>query len=441
MCRHFWKGWANDGLDLVDQLCPAPAALLPSCGDRCATSLVARPGSWRRLRGAWLLATALLILSPRSPIPHGVGRARPLERHRRRRDRPDQSQQIGDRAEQTAKALAGLREQARTDFQEHRTCASSRSSPAFRASEDGTRLFDRARQHARRCSAGTHGAAIMLTDGEVHDVPASVDALGHARPRCMPSSPAAPGERDRRIIVENAPRYRHCRRGPERSSIRVVDDRRQAMHGTPVEVTIATDGGPPSSAVAARPAGPVELTISITHGGPNILEFEAVGPLTGETHHRSTTAPSSSIDGVRDTPARAAGLGRAASGRAHLAQPPQVRPVGRPRPLHHPAPAGEAGRHADQRAVADRLPDARAVRGEARPVRPDHLRPLPAPRRAAARSTLDNIAHYVRNGGALLVAAGPDYATPGSLYRTPLVAGAAGRADRQRHRASPSARI
>ena len=32
----------------------------------------------------------------------------------------------------------------------------------------------------------------------------------------------------------------------------------------------------------------------------------------------------------------------------------------------------------------------------------------------------DNIARYVRDGGALLVAAGPDYADPGSLYDTPL---------------------
>ena len=32
----------------------------------------------------------------------------------------------------------------------------------------------------------------------------------------------------------------------------------------------------------------------------------------------------------------------------------------------------------------------------------------------------DNIAKYVRDGGAVLVAAGPDYASPTSLWRTPL---------------------
>jgi len=32
----------------------------------------------------------------------------------------------------------------------------------------------------------------------------------------------------------------------------------------------------------------------------------------------------------------------------------------------------------------------------------------------------DNIAKYVRDGGAVLVAAGPDYASPSSIWRTPL---------------------
>ena len=83
-------------------------------------------------------------------------------------------------------------------------------------------------------------------------------------------------------------------------------------------------------------------------------------------------------------PARAAGLGRAARRRARVAQPSEVRCRRRPRALHHSAPAAEAGRHADQSALADRLPDARAVLGEDQGLRPHHLRPLPAPRHPAA---------------------------------------------------------
>ena len=46
----------------------------------------------------------------------------------------------------------------------------------------------------------------------------------------------------------------------------------------------------------------------------------------------------------------------------------------------------------------------------------------------------DNIAKYVRNGGAVLVAAGPDYAGPTSIWRTPLDVDPAGGADRPCHR-------
>ena len=83
-------------------------------------------------------------------------------------------------------------------------------------------------------------------------------------------------------------------------------------------------------------------------------------------------------------PARAAGLGRAARRRARVAQPAEVRRRRRPRALHHSASAAEAGRHADPPALADRLPDARAVLGEDQGLRPHHLRPLPAPRHPAA---------------------------------------------------------
>ncbi len=46
----------------------------------------------------------------------------------------------------------------------------------------------------------------------------------------------------------------------------------------------------------------------------------------------------------------------------------------------------------------------------------------------------DNITRYVRDGGAVLVAAGPDYASQTSLWRTPLDAILPAEPDRQRHR-------
>ena len=46
----------------------------------------------------------------------------------------------------------------------------------------------------------------------------------------------------------------------------------------------------------------------------------------------------------------------------------------------------------------------------------------------------DNIAKYVRDGGAVLIAAGPDYASPTSIWRTPLDGISARGADRRDHR-------
>ena len=105
-------------------------------------------------------------------------------------------------------------------------------------------------------------------------------------------------------------------------------------------------------------------------------------------------------------------------------------PVGRSRPFHHPAAAGKAGRHADPRAVADRLSDPRAVRRQARRVRPDHLRPLQPPRRPAAGLSREHRAlcaegrRAARSGRPELRHA--DEPLPHAARRDP-----AGRADRQ----------
>ena len=123
------------------------------------------------------------------------------------------------------------------------------------------------------------------------------------------------------------------------------------------------------------------MQVQIPHAGQNIVEIEA-SPLERRAHHHQQPRRGGDRRRARQA-ARAAGLGRAARGRAHLAQPAEVRRLGRSRALHHPASAGEAGRHADQRAVADRVSDARAVPAEDQRVSPHHLRPLRAPGRAA----------------------------------------------------------
>jgi hypothetical protein len=82
-------------------------------------------------------------------------------------------------------------------------------------------------------------------------------------------------------------------------------------------------------------------------------------------------------------------------------------------------PAREAGRHADQRA-AIAFPTRELFQPEDQRVPADHLRPRYARQGVLPIIYFDNIARYVRDGGAVMVAAGPDYASQTSIWRTPL---------------------
>ena len=235
-----------------------------------------------------------------------------------------------------------------------------------------TRLFGALDGALRDVPPSRIGGAIMVTDGQIHDVPATADfnAPLHAL------ITGQEGEKDRRIRFENAPRFGIVDK-PLDMTYRVIgapgetgSGRRPRQHQRPAGVD--GDGRDrPRDAAAAH------------HTGRRQQHRRTVDrPRRGRTHRRQQPCDRHGRRHPREF-ARAAGFGRAACRRANLAQPAEVRRLGRSRPLHHPAAAGKAGRHADQRTVADRLPDARAVRREDQRFRPDHLRSLSAPRRAA----------------------------------------------------------
>ena len=237
-----------------------------------------------------------------------------------------------------------------------------------------TRLFGALDSAFRDVPPSRIAGAVMITDGQVHDVPggtqnfqAPLHALitgdeGETRPPHPLRERAALRHR-RQAAADELPRHRHRWRAAARSM-----------------------SASRSTASRSRPSAPsigqqMPLEIVIPNAGRNIVEL-AIDEAEGETHRHQQPRHRHPRRHPRES-ARAARLRRAACRRAHLAQPAEVRRLRRPRAFHHPAPAGKAGRHADQRAVADRLPDARAVRREDQRFRPDHLRPLPAPRRAA----------------------------------------------------------
>ena len=131
---------------------------------------------------------------------------------------------------------------------------------------------------------------------------------------------------------------------------------------------------------------------------------------------------------------RASGFRRTECRRAHMAQSAQVGCLGRSCALHHSTPAGKAGRHADQRIVADCVSDARIVPAEDRRVSAHHLRPLRPPGRAADDLFRQHYPLCPRRrrgpGGGRSRLCEPDQHLAHAARRHPP-----GRAERQRHRA------
>ena len=102
-----------------------------------------------------------------------------------------------------------------------------------------------------------------------------------------------------------------------------------------------------------------------------------------------------------------------------MAQSVEVRRQCRAGAFHHSAPAGKAGRDADQGFVADRLSTAELFGAKIKDFdlivfdRYSNAGLLPP-------AYFDNIVRYVREGGAMLIVAGPEFAKPESIYYTPI---------------------
>ena len=244
--------------------------------------------------------------------------------------------------------------------------------------EKGTQLFDTVREALADIPQKRLAGLVLVTDGQVHDVPAAARELGITAPVHLALT-GDPNGKDRRIVVTQSPTF--------------------GLVGKSVDVTFQVDDlGSPAQGVAK---------VTIRRDGEQIADIDAVDRPAAEraARHRAwrpdrvrdrgaEVRPGADArqqrGGVRGQrrarpPEGAADLRRAVSGRAHLAQPAEVRSVGRADPLHHPAAAEQAGRDADQRAGADRLPGRRAVRYQAARIRPDHLRSVPAPWHPAGR--------------------------------------------------------
>jgi hypothetical protein len=253
---------------------------------------------------------------------------------------------------------------------------------------------------------------VMITDGEVHDLPPAEQlALG------APIHALLTGKRDeadRRLVIKDAPSFGLV--GKELQVTLRVEDLPGGSAGTQARITMRKDGGQPGSRLAVV-GRDVPLSLAIDHGGPNVFEFEVeAGPqeLTLDNNRAALI-----INGVRDRLKVLLVSGEPHQGertwRNILKSDPSVDLIHftilRPPEKQDGTPIRELS------LIAFPIRELFDVKiDEFDLIIFDRYR-----RRTILPATyLENIARYVRKGGALLEAAGPTFGTPLSLYRTPL---------------------
>jgi hypothetical protein len=319
------------------------------------------------------------------------------------------SQRFGDRTDATTKAAEILKERlSAIPNLEVRIVDGGTDGEG-----DGTKLFSALSATLADVPPERVAGAIMITDGRVHDVPLP-QHLGFQAP-VHALITGRENERDRRVALTATPRFGIV---GQRQTVgfRVQDE--GIPNGARVNVTVRRDGTVVANTVVT--AGTEErVQVEITHAGANIVEIEA-SPLEGELTLLNNRA-ALTIDGVREKLRVLLVSGEPHSGertwRNLLKSDANVDLVHftilRPPEKQDGTPINELSLIA--------FPTRELFQQK---IKEFHLIIFD---RYAQQGVLpliyfDNIVEYVRTGGAILIAAGPDYAGRNSVWHTPLEA-------------------
>ena len=360
---------------------------------------------WRGARGGWLRAAAFAVL-----LAYLAGPTLVRETRQGLRDIAllvvdrSASMQVGDRTKLADAAVDSVRTQtARMPDLELREV----SVPEHGSS--GTQLWSEVRRALADIPAERLAGIIAVTDGQVHDLPEA------APPAPLQALLPARGEEwDRRVRVVEAPSYGIV--GHTLNLKVVVEDLGLGSPGGTANLTLRRDGAPPDTQTV--PVGEVQtIPVDIARAGPSVLEF-STDPPSGEASAMNDRAVVQ-INGVRDRLRVLLVSGEPnqdeRTWRRLLKSDPAVdlvhftilRPPERDdmTPLNELALIAFPTRELFQEKLAgfdliilDRFTD----------------------RGILPHAYLRNIANYVRHGGALLLTAGPEFASSGSLDQTPL---------------------
>ncbi|HJZ43882.1 MAG TPA: hypothetical protein VJ233_09180 [Hyphomicrobiaceae bacterium] len=278
----------------------------------------------------------------------------------------------------------------------------------------GTHLFTDLNSALANTPPDRLAGVIMVTDGQVHDVPKSAQVLGFDAP-VHGLLTGQPDEFDRRIEVLKAPRYGIV--GSTRDiEARVVETGRKGRAGERVTLRIRREGRPDETRTT-QIGRTVSIPMPFPHAGQNIVEIEletAPGELTPANNRVVVEA-----EGVRENlrvllvsgePHAGERVWRnllksdAAVDLVHftILRPPQKQDG---TPIHQLSLIAFPTREL----FSEKIKDFDLIIFDRYQHR-DILQLL----------YYENIARYVEQGGALLVAAGDDFAGQTSLSRTPL---------------------
>ena len=368
---------------------------------------------WRRAPGAWFRAAAYAVLLLALANPSIVEEQRdPLSDVVFIVADESTSQQIENRGSQTEEAVAHLLGQlGAMDDTEVRLLRAGDTNGALDI--EGTNLFTPLRQALAKVPRQRVSAIILVSDGQIHDLPETMESLGVEAPVHLLLT-GRPDEGDRRLVVTKAPSFGIV--GDLLTLTLRIDDLPAPTAAGSARVLLRQDGVV-TQGIDARIGVEEEMTFELDHRGPSVLEIEvARGP---EELTLSNNRAAVVVNGVRDRLRVLLVSGEPHAGerawRNILKSDPSVDLVHftilRPPEKQDGTPIRELS------LIAFPTRELFEVKlDEFDLIIFDRYR-----RRGVLPSIyLDNVANYVQNGGALLEAVGPTFATPLSLYRTPL---------------------
>jgi hypothetical protein len=363
---------------------------------------------WRGLRGWPLRGLAMLAL--------GLALVNPSLQEENRKPLSDiilavvddsASQRLADRPAQTEAALSSLSAAVaaleNTELHVIRFADGAKDAGSLAM----TALAEAIAAEPRARIAG----AVMITDGQVHDaglapsLPAPLHVLLTGRA----------SDWDRRLVITDAPAFAII--GEEFTlKLRIEDQGAAPALGAEAEITIAVDAEDPVT-FSVPINTDLELPVTLPHGGQNVLHF-SVAPMEGELTDRNNAAVVQ-INGVRDRLRVLLVSGEPHAGervwRNLLKSDAAVDLVHftilRPPEKQDGVPVDELALIAfpTRELFVEKIDEFDLIifdRYRMRGILPMEY--------------IDNVVSYVRAGGTVLVAAGPEFGAVDSLWRSPL---------------------